>query len=105
MRNKIPVRSLLAAALLAGGLVAPMISQAGVDLDINVGPPAAVVETPPPPPQPGYVWAPGYYRWDGGRHVWEPGHYMPPHPGHHWVADHWEPRGPHYHYVPGHWDR
>lgn len=99
-------KTLLAAVVLAAGLAAPLLSQADrLAVDIDIGPPAPVVEAPPPPPQPGYVWAPGFYRWDGGRHVWVPGRYIAPHPGHHWVADHWEPRGPHYHYVPGHWAR
>jgi hypothetical protein len=106
MRNtRTPIKTMLATALLAAGLAVPMIGQAGVALDINVGPPEPVVETPPPPPQPGYVWAPGFYAWEGGRHVWHQGRYMPPRPGHHWVADHWDHRGEKYHYEPGHWER
>ena len=96
---------IVASLLLAGGLTLPALSQAGVAIDLDIAPPVAVVETPPPAPQPGYVWAAGYWNWEGGRHVWVPGHYMAPHPGHHWVADHWEQRGPHYHYQPGHWER
>lgn len=79
---------LAAALLLAGGMTLPTLSQAGVAVDIDVGPPPVVVETPPPPPQVGYVWAPGYWYWEGHRHVWVPGRYMEPRPGHRWVADH-----------------
>jgi hypothetical protein len=96
---------ILASVLFTAGVAAPALSQAGVGIDINVGPPEAVVETPPPPPQAGYVWAPGFYRWDGGRHVWVPGHYMEPRPGYHWEADHWDHRGDRYHYTEGHWAR
>jgi hypothetical protein len=96
---------LLAAALLAaGGAILPAVSQAGVNLDIDVGPPAPIVETVPPPPQPEYVWAPGYWEWNGGRHVWVAGHYMPPNRGHHWVPDRWDRRDGHYHHEHGHWD-
>jgi hypothetical protein len=95
--------SLLSALLLATGAALPMLSQAGVAVDIEVAPPVAVVEAPPPPPQPGYVWAPGYWNWDGGRHVWVRGYWMPPRPGHVWEADRWDRRGGRYHYEPGHW--
>lgn len=95
-------RMTAAALLLAGAAMLPALSQAGVAVDINVGPPVAVVETPPPP-APDYVWAPGYWYWEGGRHVWMRGHYLPPNPGHAWMADHWEHRGDHWHYEPGRW--
>lgn len=96
---------IFASLLLAGGLALPAVSQARVDVDINLGPPAPIVEAPPPPPQVGYVWAPGFHRWDGGRYVWVPGHYMEPRRGYHWAPDHYVQRGPHYRYVPGHWVR
>lgn len=96
---------LLASLLLAAGVLTPALSQAGVAIDINVAPPEPVMETPPPPPQPGYVWAAGYWNWEGGRHVWVPGHYMAPHPGYRWVPDRWDHRDRGYHYEPGHWAR
>ena len=34
-------------------------------VSVHIAPPPVIVETPAPPPGPGYVWAPGYYRWDG----------------------------------------
>jgi len=94
---------LLAALIVVGSLAAPVISEARVDLDVNIGPPVAQVETVPPPPQVGYVWAPGYWSWVDGRHVWVGGHYMEPHRGFVWIPDHWVQRGPHYRFVPGHW--
>lgn len=75
-----------------------------VDLDINVPPPAPRYERVVV--RPGYVWAPGYYRWEGGRHVWVNGYYMRARPGWVWVPHHWVqgPRGG-WHFVPGHWAR
>jgi len=97
---------IVASLLLAGGVALPALSQADrLAIDLNIAPPAPQVEAPPPPPQPGYVWAAGYWNWDGGRHVWVPGHYIEPRPGYRWVADRWDHRGPRYHYEPGHWER
>jgi len=89
---------------LAGSSLAPLAAQAYVGIDINVGPPAPrVVEVPPP--RPGYVYAPGYWRWDGRAHVWVDGHWEHERHGHHWVPDAWVQRGPNWHFVPGHWER
>jgi WXXGXW repeat (2 copies) len=71
---------------------------------IRVGPPAPIVEHPGPPPHPGYVWIPGYHRWDGHRYVWVGGHYAhPPHHGAEWVPDRYDRHGDGYVYTPGHW--
>ena len=57
--------------------------------EVRIAPPPVVVETPVPAPGPGYVWAPGYYRWDGGAYVWVPGTWLiAPWPGAHWVPPH-----------------
>ena len=52
-----------------------------------------------PPPRPGYVWARGYWHWDGGRYVAVRGHWEPMHPGYRYVHPHWErhPDGWHFH--------
>jgi hypothetical protein len=94
------VLSALAATMLIGS-VAPAFSAVGID--INIAPPAPrVVEAPPP--RPGFVWAPGYYRWDGHRHVWVDGHFMRERRGSHWVPEHWDERHGRYHFEPGHWE-
>lgn len=83
---------------------APVQARTYVDLDINVAPPAPRYERVVV--RPGYVWAPGYWRWDGhGHHVWIRGGYVRERMGHHWVNAHWQqgPRGG-WHFVPGHWD-
>src|SRR5206468_6316324 len=75
---------------------------------IEVAPPPPQVEVVPAP-RPGYVWAPGYWAWEGGRHVWVAGRWIPVHRGYYWVPDRWVeyrgPRGPHWHFEPGHWER
>lgn len=99
-------KKLLMTGLLAASSLAPMAAQARVDVDINIGPPPPrVVEAPPP--RPGYVWAPGYYVWDGPRHRhrWHDGYWVRERPGYNWRADHWEQRGDRWHRVPGGWDR
>jgi hypothetical protein len=77
-------------------------AMARVDVDINIGPPPAVVEVVPPPRH-GYVWAPGYWRWNGGKHIWAKGHWVRERHGRHWVPDQWVERGGRWHFVPGHW--
>ena len=95
------VLTAVAATMLIGS-VAP--ACAGVGIDIVVAPPAPRVVLVPAP-RPGFVWAPGYYRWDGHAHVWVDGHFIRERRGSHWVAEHWDEHHGHYRFVPGHWDR
>lgn len=77
----------------------------GVDVSVVIGvpPPVTVVETAPAP-RVGYVYAPGYWGWDGQRHVWIRGRTIAERPGYTWVADRWEPVGGRYRFVPGYWE-
>jgi hypothetical protein len=95
---------LMALCLAASAIAAPALTSAAVNVDIDIAPPAPIVEAPPSP-RVGFVWAPGFYAWRGGRHVWVRGHWIRERPGFHWVPDAWVPAGPHWHYVPGHWVR
>ena len=95
--------TVLCATLAVSALATPMISSARVFVDIDVAPPAPQVEVVPAA-RVGYVWAPGYWNWEGGRHVWVKGHYIAERRGHHWVADNWEQRGGKWHHEGGHWD-
>jgi hypothetical protein len=72
--------------------------------DVQVAPPPPRVEVVPPP-RAGYVWAPGYWRWDGYRYVWLDGHWVRERSGWHWVPDQWVAVGPRWHFVPGRWER
>jgi hypothetical protein len=64
-------RKLLLATLCltAAASLAPAVSSAGVNVDIDVAPPAPRVEVVPAA-RPGWVWAPGYWAWRGREHVW-----------------------------------
>lgn len=87
---------------LTGSVLAPLAAQARVDVDINVGPPPPRVVVVPPP-RVGYVYAPGYWQWQGRAHVWVEGRWIAERPGRHWVPDHWVQHGPNWRFVPGHW--
>jgi hypothetical protein len=73
-----------------------------VDLHVNIAPPPLIVEAPPPP-RPGYVWAPGYWEWRGGRHHWKKAHWVRARPGYVWDPPHWVERGGAWYFVPGRW--
>jgi hypothetical protein len=98
--------SLLTAAISLALATMPALSKTDVHvgLNVNVAPPPPVVEVVPPPP-PGYIWAPGYWDWDGHRHVWRKGHWVRERPGWVWEPPHWEERHGRWYFVPGHWVR
>lgn len=89
-----------AAPLLASALGACASGPGAYDVAV-APPPPPVVENPSP--RPGFVWAPGYWSWQGGSHVWVGGHWMPARKGEHWEADHWVARSGRWHFEPGHW--
>jgi WXXGXW repeat (2 copies) len=99
MRMQILASGLLLAIAAA---TAPVSSQAAVI--VGVAPPAARVEVVPVG-RPGYVWAPGYWHWNGYRHVWVGGYWLRERPGWHWVAPRWAAYGPRWHYYGGYWAR
>ena len=91
-----------------GGMayVPPVEARTYVDVGIDIAPPAPreeriVVRR-------GYVWTPGYYRWNEGvrQHEWVAGTYVAERPGYVWRPHRWE-RGPegHWHFIEGGWDR
>jgi len=99
-------RKTLLSLLIAAAVALPVAGNARTDVSvgINLGPPPApVVVAPPPAPYPGYVWAPGYWAWDGYRHVWVEGRWLAPRAGYYWVSPHWERRGPNWFFVEGRW--
>lgn len=95
-------------AAIAGGLLAVAAvsapASAAVSLDLQIGPPAPRAEVVPGPRH-GYVWAPGYWAWDGHRHVWHAGYWQRERRGYVWVPDHWVEAGGRHHFERGHWDR
>ncbi|HEY4772310.1 MAG TPA: hypothetical protein VIH50_04690 [Steroidobacteraceae bacterium] len=96
---------LLGLLLLAtGALAAPGTSFGAVVVDIDVAPPPLQVEVVPAA-RAGFVWAPGYWNWNGNRHVWVGGHWIHERPGFHWVHEDWVQAGGHWHFQRGHWER
>ena len=84
--------------------LAPPVSSASVNIDVDIAPPVPRVEVVPPA-RAGYVWAPGYWEYRGHHHVWVEGRWMREHPGQHWVPEHWEQNGARWHMERGHWER
>ncbi len=81
------------------------VGSANAQIVVRIGPPPPhPVEAVPPPPHAGYVWVPGYHRWDGHAYVWVAGAYRrPPHRGAVWVPGEWrEERGGHVWHA-GYW--
>ena len=82
----------------------PALAKTNADLSINIGPPPAVAEVVPDP-RPGYVWAPGYWHWNGNKHTWAKGHWIRERHGYVWTPDQCEQRGDRWYYRRGSWNR
>ncbi len=98
-KHRITLRVGLAAAAIAaaGAFSSPAFAQREhiVGEVVTVEPPAPQVEVIGVAPQPGYVWEPGFWNWEGGRHVWHGGRWEAPRPGYYWEPHRWvhEDRG------------
>jgi hypothetical protein len=97
LRNRI-----LVAALAFGAVALPAASDAAVYVDINVAPPPPRVEVVPAP-RVGYVWAPGYWRWNGHHHVWANGYWVRERRGYHYAPNVWVQQNGHWHFQQGGW--
>jgi hypothetical protein len=65
-------------------------------------PPERVIEVEPAP-RPGYIWARGYWHWDGGRYVPVHGHWETERPGYRYEHPHWERGADGWHWHAGVW--
>jgi len=84
--------NIILAVLLAAGASSVLIAPAAqaqvrgsVDVRIGTPPPPPRYERRPPP-RSHYVWAPGYWAWNGHRHVWVGGHWERERRGYHRYA-------------------
>ena len=67
-------------------------------------PPTVRVEAQTVAPGHGYIWTPGYWRWNGTTYVWVSGAWVrPPRTTAVWVPGHWVRRGGGRVYIAGHW--
>ena len=97
--------SLLAStAMLTLGTLSGNCAEVGVV--IGVPPPPAKIEVAPVIPVSGFVWHPGYWRWEEGRYIWIPGAFIaPPQPRAIWVPSHWTPAPGGWVWAAGYWRR
>jgi len=100
MKRKLLLSALAAATIGFGALPA----SAAVDIYLDVAPPAPRYEVVPAA-RPGYLWVPGVWAYDDGRHVWKRGHWVRERKGYYWHPARWEHRHGRYYYVEGRWDR
>jgi hypothetical protein len=92
----------IALCVVASGISASAVA-AGAGMESDVAPPAPREERAPAP-RDGYIWAPGYWDWNGHAYSWVSGRYLYEHRGAHWVPDRWEQAGSHWQHVSGHWE-
>lgn len=74
----------------------------GLDLQVGAPPPPWRGEAVPPPRH-GYLWRPGFWRWDRGDYVWVPGIWLRARAGYVWYPDRWEQRGGDWYFTEGYW--
>ena len=100
------VTAVLSASLLTGCIVAPAPGYyRGGPAVVTVAPPAPPVEVVGVAPNPGYIWFPGFYAWEGGAHVWHAGYWGPGRAGYYWAPHAWVRYGGGWRMAPGHWVR
>lgn len=108
--NKLPLKLALLAGLgltVAGAMYAPpATAQVSVGIGMGVAPPPPRFERVPPMRR-GYVWAPGYWRWDryAHRHVWAGGHWVRARPGYRYLPARWVHSGSNWRFQQGYWGR
>ena len=84
------IRLLLLASLAA---CMPLAGRAEVSVSILIAPPPLPVYVQPVIPAPGYIWTPGYWRWNPieGDYYWVPGTWiLPPAIGLLWTPGYWD---------------
>ena len=97
-------KTFLALLMAAGSAASLAPGIASADIYVRVAPPPPHYEVVPVL-QPGWVWVPGYWNWNGRRYVWVNGHRVHQRHGHHWVPDRWHEDHGRWRHDHGHWDR
>ena len=103
--RKLILPALLALAALGTFQASPAQARGFVALSVGFAPPPPSVERVAV--RPGWVWAPGYWRWAprARRYVWVRGYWVHARLGWRWVGPRWVPRGPRWVFRAGHWSR
>jgi WXXGXW repeat (2 copies) len=104
-RSRAPLILISALLALFVSAAVPVVAREQVALDVVIRrpPPAARVEVVPAP-RVGYVWAQGYWLWDGHRHIWRKGHWEAERPGQRYVAARWIETPEGWRFVRAHWE-
>jgi hypothetical protein len=104
MRSRTFVWAALMVAV-AGGVTLPSPAQARAVIGVSIGvaPPPLRIERVAV--RVGHVWAPGYWRWNGGRHVWVGGYWVPARAGYRYVGASWARVGPDWRFRHARWVR
>jgi hypothetical protein len=98
------MKSLAAGTLLAASIFAGACVGASGRVYVRTGPPPLRSERVLVSPGPGYVWIPGYYRYDRGGYLWVAGRYeRAPRARARWVPAHWERDRRGWYFVEGRW--
>lgn len=84
--------------------IMPASSYAGVFISVGIAPPALPVYVQPPCPEPGMMWTPGYWAWNGTDYYWVPGTWVAsPYVGALWTPGYWGWSGGRYFFHEGYW--
>jgi hypothetical protein len=71
---------------------------------VRTAPPVGVVEVQGIAPGPGFVWIPGFHRWDGASHVWVSGRWeKAPRVGAVWEPGVWRHHSKGWYWTEGRW--
>jgi hypothetical protein len=83
---------------------APLHASAQVSISIIVPtpPPPVIVETAPAP-RAGYIWAPGYWSWNGHKHVWVESRWEQVREGYQYASPAWRRHGDQWRFQEGGW--
>lgn len=77
-------------------------AQVGVNIIIGTAPPPARYEVVPRPRH-GYLWAPGYWDWNGRQYIWIQGHWERAYPGRIYQRPEWHHERNGWHLDRGGW--
>ena len=105
---KLRLFGILTFAVLTGTLPAAVPAKAQINISVTafLAPPPLPIYVQPPIPTEGYLWAPGYWAWDGLDYYWVSGAWVqPPSVGLLWTPGYWAWRDGFYAYNAGYWGR
>lgn len=104
MKKVISLAAMVIAVSAAGFLPTQAISQVNINIGVPQPPPPMIVETSPAA-RTGYLWAPGYWNWNGSRFVWAAGHWERLRSQYIYEEPQWRQESDGWHFNRGGWKR